>query len=210
MRYLPELLRRAGHVTLVINTELVRLAETFGVEATDQVPGDLSAYDYRLPFFGVMSALKQTMHNIPAAPYIRPREWSPHRGYRVGICWSGRTQTAFSLDYFLSKFDHSRFELHSLQLGIVDERVQRLTARDFADTVDVIASMDHIVTIDSAPAHLAGAMGHPSTHLLLPFMMDWRWRFTQAWYPTIKTYKQANVGEWDMPFAKLNEALRGY
>ena len=208
-RYLPELKRRVGHVTLIINTELVRLAETFGVEVVDQVPADLGEYDYRLPFFGVMRALKQTRDNIPTAPYISSHEGSSHRGYRVGICWSGRTQTAFSLDYFLSKLEHSRFELHSLQLGLVDERVQRLTAHDFVDTVDVIASMDHIVTIDSAPAHLAGAMGHPSVHLLLPFLMDWRWWFTQAWYPTIRTYKQVNIGDWDMPFTKLNEALRG-
>jgi hypothetical protein len=211
LRYLPELRSRAAHVTLVINVELVRLAAPFGVEVVDKVPVDVSDYDYRLPFFGVMSALKTTLHNIPNKPYIsstltRARYFEKPR---VGICWSGRTQTTFTLNQFLSKLDHAGFKLYSLQLGPVDEGVVSLDSKDFADTVDVIAQMDHVVTVDSAPAHLAGAMGHRSVHLLLPYLCDWRWWFTNSWYPTIRTYKQVNVGEWDMPFERLNAALKG-
>ena len=109
----------------------------------------------------------------------------------------------------MSKLKHEGFEVHSLQLGPTTDGVYPLSSRDFADTVELIEAMDHIVTIDSAPAHLAGAMGHPSVHLLLPFFSDWRWWHTQVWYPTIKTYKQVSVGDWDLPFTKLNEALRG-
>lgn len=209
LRYLPELKRRAGQVTLVINPELAGLAKQFDVEVLTSLPSDLSNYIYRLPLFGVMSALKQTRDNIPRQPYI----WSswklhvPSGRKRVGICWAGRTQTEFSLDHFLSKFEHDEFELHSLQLGEVNDDVLPLDAKDFADTVDVMAGMDHIVTIDSATAHLAGAMGHPSAHLLLPFLSDWRWHFTEAWYPAIKTYRQPSAGDWTTPFARLNEAL---
>lgn len=210
LRYLPALKARAEHVTLVINPELVRLATPFGIEVVDHVPADVSDYTYRLPFFGVLSALKQTLHNIPNKPYIATK-WPERTGNRIGICWSGRTQTAFTLEYFLSKLNHQGFELHSLQLGPVDANAAYpLVVRDFADTADLIASMDHIVTIDSSPAHLAGAVGHPSVHLLLPFLSDWRWWFAQTWYPTIKTYKQLSVGDWDMPFTNLNEALRGH
>lgn len=207
LRYLPELKRRAGHVTLIINRELVRLAETFGVEVVDQVPADVSKYTYRLPLFAAMRVLQQTRENIPSAAYI-PTELKPEKGH-VGICWSGRTQTAFSLEYFLSQLDHSRFTLHSLQMGSPSDLfVEPLHARDFADTVELIAKMEHIVTIDSAPAHLAGATGHPSVHLLLPFFSDWRWWNTEVWYPTVKTYRQPNENDWATPFAQVNEALR--
>lgn len=209
LRYLPELRRRIPHMTLIINPELVRLATQFGgIEIRTSVPPNLNGYAYRLPMFGVLSALKQTRDNIPREPYIKAGFVGGHKPQNVGICWSGRTQAAFSLDYFLSMFDHAKFELHALQLGpISSDKVVPLTAKDFADTVNVMAAMDHIVTIDSAPAHLAGAMGHPSVHLLLPFFSDWRWHFTDVWYPTIKTYRQPSANDWATPFARLNEAL---
>ncbi len=208
LRYLPEIRKRVGATTLVINSELVRLAQRFeGVEVVDHVPADVSDYAYRLPMFGVMRALRQNRSNIPNKPYISAA-WPAAKGNKIGICWSGRTQTAFTLEYFLQNLDLEGFELHSLQLGETDFGVKPLRSRDFNDTVDVISQMDHVITIDSAPAHLAGAMGHPSVHLLLPFLSDWRWWFTQIWYPTIQTYKQTTVGDWTLPFAKLNEALR--
>ena len=71
MRWIPEIKRRAETV-LVIDQPLVRLARTFGIEATDRLPDDLSGFDYRLPFFGVMSALQQDERTIPAEPYILP------------------------------------------------------------------------------------------------------------------------------------------
>lgn len=206
MRYLPELKRRSSHVTLVINSELVALSEQFGIEVVDKLPLDISGYAYRLPFFGVMRVLRQTLQNIPGEPYLDVK-WRRRKNH-VGICWSGRTQTAFTLEYFLSMFEHDRFELHSLQLGPASDVVSPLNVKQFADTVDVISQMDHIITIDSAPAHLAGAVGHPSTHLLLPFLSDWRWWYTTAWYPCIKTYRQHSVDNWATPFARLNEALR--
>jgi len=112
------------------------------------------------------------------------------------------------LKFFLEHFEHVEYDLYSLQCGPVDgEKVHPLDTVDFYDTAEVIARMEHVITIDSAVAHLAGAMGHPSTHLLLPYQGDWRWWCCGAWYPTIKTYRQDNVWNWSGPFARLNEAL---
>ena len=66
--------------------------------------------------------------------------------------------------------------------------------------------MDAIVTVDTAAAHLAGAMGHPSVHLVLPFLSDWRWHHTELWYPTIKTYRQRPPDDWTAP---VRAAQRG-
>lgn len=209
MRYLPELKRRAK-VTLVIDQALARLARGFGVAVAEKVPDDLTRFDCRLPFFGVMSVLKQTLETIPAEPFI-PCKFA-NGGNRIGIAWSGRTQTMFSAEHFLSLLHHDGCALYALQPGPATDGVEPLGSWcDFADVGDRIAAMDHIVTVDTAAAHLAGAMGHPSIHVVLPFMGDWRWWQASAWYPTIKTYRQPQAGDdWRVPFARINEALNYY
>lgn len=214
LRYLPELKCRAEHVTLIVDHSLTSLAEQFGIEVIEKVPDDINGYDYRLPLFGVLSALHQMLDNIPRSPYIfaifnKSKHVSGRP--RMGIAWSGRTQTMFSLETFLSKLDHEDYPLlQSLQFGADAgiEKVLPLKTTDFSDTVELIAQMDHVVTVDTAAAHLAGAMGHPSVHLLLPFMMDWRWWNCCVWYPTIKTYRQETPDDWSIPFARLNVALK--
>lgn len=210
MRYIPEIAKRASNVTLVINPELISLVRHhFGslIEVMDHVPANLNFYDARLPFFGVMHALKQNAKNIPRDPYISPFIWdrTPHS---VGLVWAGRTNS-FKLPDFLNLFDHKRFTLHSLQPGLVNATIIRpLGPGDFLSTVQAIAQLEHIVTVDTGVAHLAGAMGHPSVHVLLPYQGDWRWWHSEVWYPTIKTYRQRAVGDWSHPFDELNRALK--
>jgi len=208
MRYLDEMASRA-EVTLVVDLALARLARSFAVHVTERLPQDLDRYDFRLPFFGVMAALDQTAETIPAAPYIERDCHS--RGGKVGIAWSGRTQTAFSLNRFLTLFDHEDFSLYALQPGTVaDDRVTPLRPGcDFDDLADLIAELDHIVCVDTAAIHLAGAMGHPSAHLVLPWLMDWRWHRSSLWYPALHTYRQETPSDWTAPFDRLNEALHG-
>jgi len=208
-RYLPELKRRAD-ITLVIDPCLERMAKRFGVETVTKVPEDLTSFDARLSLFDVMRVLEQTIETIPAAPYISGGVWEiVHNKPRVGIAWSGRTQTAFSLFDFLDRFNHDRFELYALQPGATTSEVVALPSScDFADVADRITQMDHLVCVDTAAIHLAGAMGHPSAHLVLPYLMDWRWWHARAWYPTIRTYRQPQPYDWTLPFAQLNEALQ--
>ena len=209
MRFLDEMSSRA-EITLVIDQSLVRLAQPFGVRVTPRLPDDITPFDYRLPFFGVMSALKVDTTTVPAAPYIRLHLPAAVNAVpKIGIAWSGRTQTDFTLRRFLSMLAHTDTTLHSLQPGTLnDSRVEPLPAgSDFVDVAERIARMDAIVTVDTAAAHLAGAMGHPSVHLVLPFLSDWRWHHTELWYPTIKTYRQRPPDDWTAPFALLNEAL---
>jgi len=69
----------------------------------------------------------------------------------------------------------------------------------FADTAFVVSSMDLIVTVDTAMAHLAGALGKP-TMLMLPFKPDWRWMLTRKdspWYPSMQIYRQPSEGNWE-------------
>jgi ADP-heptose:LPS heptosyltransferase len=68
---------------------------------------------------------------------------------------------------------------------------------------------DLVISVDSAVAHLAGAMGKP-VWVLLPFVPDWRWMLDcedSPWYPTMRLFRQTRRGDWSAPIARASEAL---
>jgi ADP-heptose:LPS heptosyltransferase len=80
---------------------------------------------------------------------------------------------------------------------------------DFSDTAALIANLDLVISVDTAVAHLAGAMGKP-TWVMLPFAPDWRWmlgREDSPWYPTMKLFRQKSRGDWIEVIARVTEAL---
>ena len=80
---------------------------------------------------------------------------------------------------------------------------------DFVDTAAIIALLDVVVTVDTAVAHLAGALGKPVL-ILLPYAADFRWmrgRADTPWYPTAKLLRQKAFGDWDSVIADLRDAL---
>ncbi|WP_347554805.1 tetratricopeptide repeat protein [Robbsia sp. KACC 23696] len=90
-------------------------------------------------------------------------------------------------------------------------------ARDFATTARRIAALDHVVTIDTSIAHLAGAMGKPTT-LLLSHVADWRWTGSlgnartegvdvSLWYPSIRIIRQPRNGDWTSVIARAAALL---
>lgn len=80
---------------------------------------------------------------------------------------------------------------------------------DFSDTAAVLAQCDLLISVDTAAAHLAGAMGRP-VWLALPFAPDWRWflgRADSPWYPSAKLFRQSRAGEWDDVMMAMRAAL---
>jgi tetratricopeptide (TPR) repeat protein len=80
---------------------------------------------------------------------------------------------------------------------------------DFADSAAMLASMDLLISVDTAAAHLAGAMGRP-VWIPLPFAPDWRWmlqREDSPWYPTARLFRQEKRDQWDQPIQRMAEAL---
>jgi hypothetical protein len=84
---------------------------------------------------------------------------------------------------------------------------------DFADTAALVAGLDLVVTVDTACAHLAGALGRPCWVLLPAWMPDWRWladRTDTPWYPGVmRLFRQRLDGDWDAVMAEAADALAG-
>jgi tetratricopeptide (TPR) repeat protein len=80
---------------------------------------------------------------------------------------------------------------------------------DFADTAALVANLDLIICVDTAVAHLAGAMARP-VWSLIPANNDWRWligREDSPWYPTMRIFRQKKLGDWTTPVDQIARAL---
>jgi hypothetical protein len=80
---------------------------------------------------------------------------------------------------------------------------------DFSDTAAIIMSLDLVISVDTAVAHLAGALGKP-VWTLLPFAPDWRWmlnRDDSPWYPTMRLFRQPSPGDWESVISRVHNEL---
>jgi ADP-heptose:LPS heptosyltransferase len=83
---------------------------------------------------------------------------------------------------------------------------------DFADTAALISELDLVITVDTAVAHVAGALGKP-VWILLPFVADWRWlqdREDSPWYPSARLFRQPAPTNWGSVIKRLREELRSW
>jgi tetratricopeptide (TPR) repeat protein len=148
-------------------------------------------------------------------------------GFRVGICWQGNPkhlfddQRSFPLSRFAPLARVPGVRLVSLQKGFGSEQLANSTFdvvdlgadldRDapFLDTAAVMHSLDLVISADTATAHLAGGLGIP-VWLALSAHADWRWFVDRAdtpWYPTMRLFRQARLGDWEAVFAGIAAAL---
>ena len=157
---------------------------------------------------------------IPAEiPYIdiTPRKFSSTTNFRVGLVWCGSDwdpRRSLPVQYFAG-FDQIRgVALHILQ------RASGLLRRpsnfgidsgkdDVHEAARTMAGLDLMITIDSMPAHLAGAMAVP-TWVLLHSDCDWRWmleRTDSPWYPCMRLFRQKTAGDWGPVVARVRHEL---
>jgi hypothetical protein len=200
--------RRDGRIVVACRREVGCLLDVETIGDGDPLP----PFDVHLPLMSLARVLNVTPDSIPGTvPYItadaaraRLREMP---GRKVGIAWAGRPE-------------HSRDNERSIPPALLaplldvpgvswvsvakDHRpppgVLDLSGeiRDFRDTAAILASLDLLVTVDTAVAHLAGAMGVP-TWVMLPHVPDWRWlldRDDSPWYPSVRLFRQTVPGDW--------------
>jgi hypothetical protein len=180
-------------------------------------------YDVDVEVMELPFAFRTTVHSIPAAvPYIRVpgvgRRSGDVRPVRdVGIVWKAGTwapHRSLTFDELAPLIDVP-VNWHILQTGPGLEEWtagtgQLADACEPLGTARSMLNLDLVITIDSMPAHLAGALGVP-VWALLPAEADWRWmrhRSDSPWYPTMRLFRQTTAGEWADVVRRVADELR--
>lgn len=226
LRYLPLLKGRIGETTLRLRTPLVELAAAnFPNVRVLSEKEPLPPVEARCRLSSLPFHFATRLNNIPAAPYLKPPENEGARGFplkdakqpRIGLVWAGNAKfhndgvRSIPFDalgpllncgapHFVSlQKDHSE---NLVRAGVLDAAPKLNT---FAETAALMAELDLIVSVDTAAAHLAGAMGKP-VFILLAFNADWRWmigREDTPWYPQARLFRQKSPGDWDGVIAEV-------
>jgi tetratricopeptide (TPR) repeat protein len=241
IRYAWLLAQSGARVVVEVRRELKRLMQhapgVSGVVVRGEEP---PAFHYHSPLLSLPFAFRTTTATVPArTPYLiagneQLLEWKKRMknaggNTRIGICWSGNTRFAadaersISAEMMCTALPQAGVAVYPLvkEGGTEDcpstvdaGRWCDLTAElsDFADTAALLAYLDAVVTVDTAVAHLAGAIARP-VFLLLPFSPDWRWLSagdTTPWYPGMRLFRQTTPGSWDEPLRRVRIALTGF
>jgi Tfp pilus assembly protein PilF len=225
LRYVPLLAARGGTIVLEVHPELRQIAATLPGVTTLIARGDpIPSFDLHCPLMSLPLAFGTTLETIPATtPYLavtRPAPvWiAPSSHLKVGLVWAGSPKNvidakrSLTLDALRPIFEVPRVSFYSLQLGAAASNlfVGSLPANaDFADTAAAIAALDLVITVDTAVAHLAGALGKP-VWILLPALPDWRWlldRDDSPWYPSARLFRQTRPGQWASVIDQVAAAL---
>jgi tetratricopeptide (TPR) repeat protein len=236
VRYAPLVAARGARVVIEVQPQLVRLLSGMsGVESVIPRKASLPHFDFHCPLASLPLALGTELHSIPAdVPYLMPpadacKHWQarlPRSRPLVGLVWSGERahdndlNRSIRLETLLALVDGVDAQFVSLQYDVRERDAALLKARpdvlhigqeftDFADTAAAIAALDAVISVDTAVAHLCGAIAKP-LFLLLPYAADFRWlreRSDSPWYPTARLFRQRQFGDWAGAIAALQQDL---
>lgn len=196
-------------------------------------------WDYWTPPLSIPHYCGTTLDTISATiPYLlappqRIAFWRPRlpvAGPKVGLVWKGNPRFENDADRSLPFLETLAplggvpgIHFVSLQKGAGEDEAahpppgMRLInlgpeLKDFADTAAVVSQLDLVISVDTAVAHLAGALGIPCWILLPDYQTDWRWlkdRDDSPWYPGVaRLFRQTRMGEWDEVVVRLCETLK--
>jgi len=239
-RYLPLVAGRGERVILECPPQLIRLIQrVVGVDPSSVI-GRSALDNSSLPPFDVHAPLMSLPlllglpepKGLPQPPYICVEQnlreaWRQRLGnnnrLKVGLAWecapekpSDRKRSIALRE--LSPLLQSGADIYSLQLGeastqnwpgsgLIDPTGH---IADFLDTAGLVSQLDLVICVDTAVAHLAGAMGKP-VWVMVPYSPDWRWQLDRedsAWYPSLRVFRQLRTGEWTEAIARVAKTLR--
>lgn len=239
IRYAALLKQRGGRVIVECPPSLHCLFATCpGIDQVVVEGQPLPNFTIQVPLLSLPGLLDTTLATIPAeVPYLRAdperiakwrAELGPIVGFKIGLVWQGNPKhgadrhRSLPLQVFAPLAAVEGVRLVSLQKGPGTEQIpdarpklavldlRSETWNDFMETAAVIANLDLVVTVDTAVAHLAGALGAP-VWVALPHALDWRWllkRDDSPWYPTMRLFRQPAPGDWSPVIERMADALR--
>ena len=237
-RYVPMVATLGAKVILEVQSQLVPLLKTIDGSGVTVIAkgGTLPEFEFQCPLMSLPLAFKTTISTIPQhVPYLaadpqKQLEWRERLGQkilpRVGLAWSGNAMHKNDCNRSISlrSFEPllcADFEYHSLQKEIRQEdkeilaefseiHVHDAELHNFSDSAALVSELDMVITVDTAVAHLAGAMGK-EVWILLPYIADFRWmteRSDSPWYPSAQLFRQDSRGDWGSVITKLHSKLK--
>jgi hypothetical protein len=201
----------------------------------------LPDFDVQAPLMSLPGLVGTRLETVPAeVPYLSVESelvdwWGRRLGskdFKVGLVWQGNPRhpwdgwRSIPLALFAPLAGVPGVRLVALQQGAGAEQVEGLKGRfqveelgdgpegkdrSFADTAAVMRNLDLVVSVDSSPAHLAGALGVP-VWVAVAAVSDWRWmvgREDTPWYPTMRLFRQERLGDWGEAMASMARELQG-
>jgi Glycosyltransferase family 9 (heptosyltransferase)/TPR repeat len=238
MRFGRQVAALGASVVYCVPQALVTLLEA--QSWADRVVGlesmtNMDGMDFHSPLYSAMRWLGVDWDTINPEPYLTvPRITGPHvrPGFNVGICWaSGRREDEAMnwrrrispLKSWLRLAEDPKVNLWSLQKGDEETEIAEIGAEvlvanlmpqvnDWAETTALIDQLDLVITVDTAIAHLAGALGKPVI-MISQFCPCWRWIYLgngtgQPWYSQMRIFKQPVPGDWDAPLVQAMEVMK--
>ncbi|MEM0926509.1 MAG: tetratricopeptide repeat-containing glycosyltransferase family protein [Planctomycetota bacterium] len=196
---------------------------------TGEMPyGEECFYDYgsHNGYLNVSDALVRYWRN-----WFESHDQGSGKRKRVGIVWQGNPKhhadvyRSLPLECFGDFANDPAMSLISLQFGYGKEQLEQVAFGDavlrlptdtdttggaFTDTAAVMKNLDHVVTSDTSLAHLAGALGVPTT-VILGKVPDWRWLEqgeVTRWYPNVKLQRQRNLGDWSGVMRRAHQSVQ--
>lgn len=231
-RYLDQIKDRVGRIVFECQPVLQGVLED--LDAVDELVTDVDGieFDYYVPLLSLPGICATDFDNIPASnQYLhadanKVAEWKKQidgPGKLIGLVWAGNPDNpsdkrrSLDLAQLQALFDVPGVSFYSLQKGPATAQLERFPQihnlesqlTDFAETAAAIANLDLVITVDTAVAHLAGAMGKPVWNLVY-FPADWRWfmdREDSPWYPSMRLFRQTSVEDWSPVLTSLSKAL---
>ena len=234
-------------ITMIVHPPLKRLlsmVEAIDVVVGFDEEMPVTTWDCWTPLLSIPFYCNTNIDTIPAnVPYLyAPEElvnqWKkfiPIKGLNIGLVWKGNPLFENDTDRSLSSLEVlspinkiKGVNFISLQTGVAENEITSQgksfnlinigsQLKDFSDTASVIMGLDLVISVDTAVAHLAGALGKPCWVLLPYYKTDWRWlkaRTDSPWYPKyMKLFRQEFMGDWssviyslivDLEFLSLN------
>lgn len=235
-RFVRLLKAKGARVILLVRPEIAHLAAEFaGVDQVYSRPDMPSEFDYHIHLMSIPHVLGIGLDNIPAdVPYVnvdaaKSLAWAGRiqgSGLKVGLVWAGNPKyprdnfRSIALEKLNGLFNVEGVSFYSLQKPLKEGELEKFPTQttmvnldseltDFTQTAAAIDRLDLVICVDTAIAHLSGALGKP-TWLMLPEIGDFRWlegRDDNPWYPTMRLFRQRKLGEWDEVVARVRSAL---
>lgn len=237
VRYVPQVKQRGGTLIMEAHPLLVSLLEP--LDCVDEIitfdpmrPSEIS-HDLHIPLLSLPAIFGTETDTIPdTVPYIPVPSNDIHDVHRIvkrdhfniGLVWSSsdlNPKRNLPIDQCVGWFRHPNLHFISLQIGEAEAQIRTMQGNtapitewgsqlnNFKDTAAIMAHLDLMISVDTAAAHLAGAMGKP-LWTLLPFDADWRWSQFYGgcpWYPTAKMFRQSRSGQWGDVIDDVSAAL---